>query len=90
MFDPLPVLAIATAGMGVAAVMVGRPVRGWPKWSLSGRAFRVAGAFCLVESGLVFVLAVTHNDGIAFVVYAFGALSLAAAIQVVQRRRPSI
>jgi hypothetical protein len=90
MFDPLPMLATATAGLGVGAVIAGRPVRGWPKWSLSSRAFRMAGAFCLVESGLVFVLAVTHNDGIAFVAYALGALSLAATIQVVQRRRPSI
>jgi len=90
MFDPLPPLAIATAGLCVVAVVAGHPVRGWPKWHLSSRAFRLAGAFCLADSALVFVLAVTHDDGIAFVVYAMGALSLAATIQLVQRRRASI
>ena len=89
-FDPLPLFAIATAGLGLAALVAGRPLRGWPNWSLNSRAFRIAGAYCLAESAVAFVLAVTHNGGIAFVVFALSALIMAATIQVVQRRSPSI
>jgi hypothetical protein len=90
MHDSLPIFALATAGLGAMAVMAGRPVRGWPKWSLSSRAFRIAGAVCLVESAIVLALDVTQGSGIAFVTFAVGALSMAATIQVVQRRRPTI
>jgi|HubBroStandDraft_3_1064219.scaffolds.fasta_scaffold2156911_1 hypothetical protein len=90
MFDPLLLFAATTGGMGIAAVVAGRPVRGWPNWPLGRRGFRVAGAVCLVESLLAFSLAVTHNDGIAFLVFSIGALSMAATIHVVQRRGPSI
>jgi hypothetical protein len=89
-FDPLPLFAIATAVLGLAALVAGRPVRGLPKWSLSSRAFRIAGAYCLVESAVAFVLAVTHNGGIGFAVFSLSALIMAGTIQVVQRRSPSI
>ena len=90
MFDPLLIFAAMTGGMGTAAVIAGRPVRGWPKWPLGSRGFRVAGAVCLVESALAFFLAATRNDGIAFMVFSVGALSMAATIHVVQRRGSSI
>ena len=90
MVDPLLIFSGITGGMGIAAVIAGRPVRGWPKWPLGSRGFRVAGAICLVESVLAFYLAATRNDGIAFMVFSVGALSMAATIQVVQRRGPSI
>jgi hypothetical protein len=90
MFDPLLIFATTTGGMGITAVIAGRPVRGWPKWPLGSRGFRVAGAVCLVESVLAFYWAATRNDGIAFMVFSVGALSMAATIHLVQRRGPSI
>jgi hypothetical protein len=90
MFDPLLLFAATTGAMGIAAVVAGRPVRGWPKWPLGSRGFRVAGAICLVESALAFFLAATRNDGIAFMVFSVGALSMAATMHVVQRRGSSI
>ena len=90
MFDPLLLFAGTTGAMGLTAVIVGRPVRGWPTWPLGSRGFRVAGAVCLMESMLAFSLALTHKDGIAFMVFGLGALSMAATIHVVQRRGSSI
>jgi hypothetical protein len=72
------------------ALIAGRPVHGWPKWSLSRREFRLAGAVCLMESAIVLALDVTRGGGIAFVTFALGALSMAAAIHLAQRRRSSI
>jgi hypothetical protein len=90
MYEPLPLFAGATAGLGFAALIAGRPVHGWPKWSLSSRAFRMAGAYCVVESTIVFVLAETGHVGIAWMVFALGALSVAATVGLAQRRTPSI
>ena len=68
----------------------GRRLRHWPRWHFEGRALRLAGAYCLVGDLLVGALAVTRNDGFAFLLFALLALALAATTQVVRSRRPGI
>jgi hypothetical protein len=88
--SPLVVIAIATAGVGLWVLLTGRRLRDWPRWPFEGRALRLAGAYCLAGSLLVVALAVTRNDGFAFLLYALLALALAATTQVVRIRRPGI
>jgi hypothetical protein len=88
--SPLVVLGIATAGVGLWVLLTGRRLRDWPRWPFEGRALRLAGAYCLAGSLLVVALAVTRNDGFAFLLYALLALALAATTQVVRSRRPGI
>jgi hypothetical protein len=88
--SPLVVLGIATAGVGLWVLLTGRRLRDWPHWPFEGRALRLAGAYCLVGALLVVALAVTRNDGFAFMLYALLALALAATTQVVRSRRPGI
>lgn len=84
------VVALATAGMGLWVLLTGRRLRDWPRWPFEGRALRLAGAYCLVGALLVVALAVTRNDGFAFMLFALLALALAATTQVVRSRRPGI
>jgi len=88
--SPFVVIPIATAALGLWVLLTGRRLRDWPRWPFEGRAFRLAGAYCLVGSLLVVALAVTRNVGFAFLLYALLALALAATTQVVRIRRPGI
>jgi hypothetical protein len=88
--NPLVVFPIATAGVGLWVLLTGRRLRDWPRWPFEGRALRLAGAYCLAGSLLVVALAVTRNDGFAFLLFALLALALAATTQVVRSRRPGI
>jgi hypothetical protein len=89
MNEPLALMAGATGGLGLATFIAGRRVFGWPKWSLSSRGFRIAGAYGVLESAIVFVLLQAGNVGFAWIVFALGSLSGAAAVSVAQRRSPS-
>jgi hypothetical protein len=89
-FNPLVVIAIATAGMGLWVLLTGRRLHDWPRWPFEGRALRLAGAYCLVGDLLVVALAVNRLDGLAFLLGALLALALAATTQVVHSRRPGI
>jgi len=88
--NPLVVFPIATAGVGLWVLLTGRRLRDWPRWPFEGRALRLAGAYCLAGSLLVVALAVTRNNGFAFLLFALLALALAATTQVVRSRRPGI
>lgn len=88
--NPLVVVATATAAGGFWFLMTGRRLRGWPRWPFEGRAFRLAGAYCLVGDLLVIALAVTRNDGVAFLIYASLALALAGTTLVVRSPKPGI
>jgi hypothetical protein len=82
--DPLVAFATATAGLGLWVLLTGRPIRDWPRWPLTGRSLRLAGAFCLFGSLIVVVLAETQNAGFAFLTYAILALALLATSQLVR------
>jgi hypothetical protein len=90
MDNPLVLFPTATAGLGLWVLLTGRPLRAWPRWPWKGNALRLAGAYCLGSSLLVVALAMTQNDGFAFVVYAVMALALFATIQAGRTRRPGI
>ena len=84
------VFAVATAAVGLWLVVTGRRVHDWPGWPFGGRALRLAGAYCLLGSLFVVGLALTGNEGFAFVIYAGLALTLAATTRVVRSRKPGI
>ena len=86
----LAVLAVATAAVGLWVVVTGRRLHNWPGWPGERRALRLAGAYCLLGSLVVVGLALTGNEGFAFLIYAGLALTLAAATQVVRSRNPGI
>ena len=91
--NPLVVIATATAAGGFWLLMTGRRLRGWPRWPFKGRALRLAGAYCLVGDLLVIALAVTRNDGVAFLIYASLALALAGTtlvVRIVRSPKPTI
>ena len=89
MNEPLFLLAGTTTGVGIAALITGRPFHGWPRWNLRSRAFRLVGAFCAIESTCVVVLAQTGHVGIAWILFALGSLSVGGAVMFVERRAPS-
>jgi len=89
MVDPLFICAIGTAGLGAWELLVGRPVFGMPRWTLSGRGMRLIGAYSLALSLVVIALAVTQRGGLAFVTYAIGVLTLAATVVLVTNRKAS-
>jgi hypothetical protein len=86
----LAVLAVATSVAGLWVVVTGRRLHDWPAWPFDGRALRLAGAYCLLGSLFVVALALTGNEGFAFLIYAGQALTLAATTRVVRRRNPGI
>jgi hypothetical protein len=86
----LAVLAVATAAGGLWVVVTGRRLHNWPGWPGERRALRLAGAYCLLGSLCVVGLALTGNEGFAFLIYAGLALTLAAATRVVRSRNPGI
>jgi hypothetical protein len=90
MNEPLALLAGATTGLGIAALITGRPFHGWPRWNLRSREFRLVGAYCAVESTFVVVLAETGRVGIAWILFALRSLSVAGAVMLVERRTPII
>ena len=86
----LAVIAVATAALGLWVVVTGRRLHNWPGWPVDGRALRLAGAYDLLGSLFVVGLALTGNEGFAFLIYAGLALTLAAATRVVRSRKPGI
>jgi hypothetical protein len=84
------VLAVATAALGLWVVVTGRRLHNWPGWPGERRALRLAGAYCLLGSLFVVGLALTGNEGFAFLIYAGLALTLAAATRIVRSRNPGI
>ena len=86
----LAVLAVASAAVGLWVVVTGRRLHNWPGWPGERRALRLAGAYCLLGSLFVVGLALTGNEGFAFLIYAGLALTLAAATRVVRSRNPGI
>lgn len=86
----LAVFAVATAAVGLWIVVTGHRLHNWPGWPFDGRALRLAGAYCLLGSLFVVGLALTGNEGFAFLIYAGLALTLAAATRVVRSRNPGI
>ena len=86
----LAVSAAATAAVGFWVVVTGRRLHNWPGWPGEHRALRLAGAYCLLGSLFVVGLALTGNEGFAFLIYAGLALTLAAATRVVRSRNPGI
>jgi hypothetical protein len=83
------VFAVATAALSLWIVVTGRRLHNWPGWPLDGRALRLAGACALLGSLVVVGLALTGNEGFAFLFYAGLALTLAAAIRVVRSQDPA-
>jgi hypothetical protein len=88
--NAIAVLAVATAAVGLWVVVTGRRLHNWPGWPGERRALRLAGAYCLFGSLGVVGLALTGNEGFAFLIYAGLALTLAAATRVVRSRNPGI
>jgi uncharacterized membrane protein (UPF0136 family) len=86
----IAVLAVATAAVGLWVVVTGRRLHNWPGWPGERRALQLAGAYCLLGSLGVVGLALTGNEGFAFLIYAGLALTLAAATRVVRSRNPGI
>jgi hypothetical protein len=86
----LAMFAVATAALGLWVVVTGRRLHNWPGWPVDGRALRLAGAYDLLGSLIVVGLALTGNEGFAFLIYAGLALTLAAATRVVRSRKPGI
>lgn len=86
----LAVAAVATSAVGLWVVVTGRRLHNWPGWPGERRALRFAGAYCLLGSLFVVGLALTGNEGFAFLIYAGLALILAAATRVVRSRNPGI
>jgi hypothetical protein len=89
MVDPLAWIATATAALGIWTLATGRPLRGLPRWPLSTPSLRLFGAYEAGTSLLVVVLAVTHNDGIAFLTYGVSAVAVFAAAQLSRRSNTS-
>lgn len=90
MVDPLVICALATAGFGLWELVAGRPLPHLPGWHLNPRATRWAGAYTFAASLLVFVLALTHHSGIAFVTYAILVLAFAATVLATRMLRATI
>ena len=86
----IAVLAVATAAVGLWVVVTGRRHHNWPGWPGERRALRLAGAYCLLGNLCVVGLALTGNEGFAFLIYAGLALTLAAATRIVRSRNPGI
>jgi uncharacterized membrane protein (UPF0136 family) len=89
-FNAVAVFAVATAALSLWVVLTGRRLHNWPGWPFDGRALRLAGAYGLLGSLVVVGLALTGNEGFAFLIYAGLALTLAAATRVVRSRNPGI
>jgi hypothetical protein len=87
MVDPVAWFAIATAAFGLWTLATGRPLRGLPRWQVSGRTLRLFGAYEAGIGLLVLVLVLTHKDGIAFLTYGVTAVTLATAVHVARRSK---
>jgi hypothetical protein len=87
--NALAVIAVASAAVGLWVVVTGRRLHNWPGWPGERRAFRLAGGYSLLGSLFVVGLALTGNEGFAFLIYAGLALTLAVATRVVRSRNPS-
>ena len=90
MVDPALVFAVATLGLGLFELVSGRPLLGVRRWPLKERATRWFGAYTVIGSFVVVVLAVAYSSGIAFITFALMALLMAATIQVVQGRQRTL
>jgi hypothetical protein len=88
MVDPIIVVAAGTAGIGLWLLATGRTFRGLPRWPVAGARLRWAGAYDLLGSLLVIVLAVAVSDGVAFVTYAILSLGFVAVLLVAPRVKP--
>jgi hypothetical protein len=90
MVNPVFIFALATSGLGLWELVTGRPLFGATRWPLNQRATRWYGAYTLTGSLVVVVLAVTYSSGVAFITFGLMALFMAATIQVVQNRKPTL
>ena len=81
MVNPVVWFAIATGAIGLWTLVMGRRLRGLPRWPVSGPSLRLFGAYDATASLVVVLLVATHNDGIAFLTFGLTTLALAAAIQ---------
>jgi hypothetical protein len=88
--DWMVVFPAATAVLGLWVALSGRTLRGRPRWPLDGHALRLVAAFDFLASLAVVVLALRHEDGIAFLTYGLSALILVAAVQLAVRRKSAI
>ena len=89
MLDPMIFIPAATAGMGAWVLLSGRPILGLPRWPLQGARLRSAGAYCLLDSLFVIVLALAGFNGFAFVAYALLAVAFAAFVVMTRKVKPS-
>jgi uncharacterized membrane protein YidH (DUF202 family) len=78
MVNPMIIIPVATAVLGLWVLVTGRPVARWPSRPL-GSKLRVWAATDLVLSVAVVGLAMAGNTGLAFLLYAVSALVLALA-----------
>ena len=60
---PMLAVAIPSASLGLWLLVTGRTFRGVPKWQLEGTSLRVVGAYDLLGSLFVIVIALAGGKG---------------------------